>query len=141
MTRHNNTVFSLVHPRFSCRLLQILDQDSSQGRGEPFQTYEALDQAARGLANNLQASRAALAAACRDQYFRMTQLQGHCEALHRAVSAEFKELVLRPQVCPAASADQELLCPNAQVGWFHFMSRTIFSSLTKSNTFPKKSLT
>ncbi|XP_051927826.1 HAUS augmin-like complex subunit 3 isoform X1 [Hippocampus zosterae] len=96
------------------RLLQILDQDSSQGREEPFQTYEALDQAAHGLASNLQASRAALAAAYRDQYFRMAQLQGHCEVLHGAVSTEFQELVLRPQVCPAASADQELLCPNAQ---------------------------
>ncbi|XP_061619393.1 HAUS augmin-like complex subunit 3 isoform X1 [Phyllopteryx taeniolatus] len=108
-----NPIISTNDATFS-RLLQILDHDSSHGRAEPFQTYEALDQAASGLANNLQASRKALAAASREQYYTVAQLQGHCEALQGAMSTEFQQLVLGPQVCPTAIDDQELLCPNAQ---------------------------
>ncbi|XP_077400000.1 HAUS augmin-like complex subunit 3 isoform X2 [Vanacampus margaritifer] len=96
------------------RLLQILHQDSSHGRVEPFQTYEALDQAACGLANNLQASREALAVTGRDQYFTVAQLEGHCEALHRAVTTEFQQLVLGPQELMEKLKEAELLLQHLQ---------------------------
>lgn len=103
------------------RLLQILDHDSDQGRSEPFRTYEALDQAACDLASNLQVTRDALAGAGREQLYTTARLHGDCEALHRAMYTEFQQLVLGPQVCPTAVTDQELLCPNAQVGLFPFL--------------------
>ncbi|XP_077355611.1 HAUS augmin-like complex subunit 3 isoform X2 [Festucalex cinctus] len=96
------------------RLLQILQQDSSHGRIEPFQTYEALDQAACGLANNLKVSHEALAATGRDQYFTVAQLQGHCEALHGAVTTEFRQLVLGPQEVMEKLKEAELLLQHLQ---------------------------
>ncbi|XP_061133553.1 HAUS augmin-like complex subunit 3 isoform X1 [Syngnathus typhle] len=94
------------------RLLRLLlEHHSSRGRVEPFQTYEALKQAACGLANDLQASHQALTAASRDQDFTVAQVQGHCQALREAVSSEFQELRVS---CPVATADRELLCPHAQ---------------------------
>ncbi|XP_061664618.1 HAUS augmin-like complex subunit 3 [Syngnathoides biaculeatus] len=96
------------------RLLQILDRDSSHGRAEPFQTYEELNQAARRLADDLLVSRKALAAAGRERYRTLAQLQGHCKALQGVTSAEFQQLVSGPKGCPAAVGDQELLWPNAQ---------------------------
>ncbi|XP_044196440.1 HAUS augmin-like complex subunit 3 isoform X7 [Thunnus albacares] len=108
-----NPIISCKDAAFS-RLLQILDHDSDQGRAEPFRTYEALDQAARDLAGNLQVTRDALAGAGREQYYLKARLYGDCEALHRAMYTEFQQLVLGPQVRPTAITDQELLCPNAQ---------------------------
>lgn len=102
------------------RLLKILERDSDQGRVEPFRTYEELQQASRDLAGNLQVTRDALAGACREQYYTTARLYGDCEALHKAMYTEFQQLVLGPQVRPTAITDQELLCPNAQVGWFPF---------------------
>lgn len=63
-------------------------------------------------------TRDALAAAGREQFFTAARLNGDCEALHRAMYTEFQQLVLGPQVRPTAITDQELLCPNAQVGCF-----------------------
>ncbi|KAM9335974.1 HAUS augmin-like complex subunit 3 [Symphorus nematophorus] len=97
------------------RLLQILDNDSDHSRSEPFRTYEALDQAARDLSGNLQVTREALAGAGREQYCAAARLNGDCQVLHRAMYTEFQQLVLGPQVRPMAIADQQLLCPNAQV--------------------------
>ncbi|XP_018560671.1 HAUS augmin-like complex subunit 3 [Lates calcarifer] len=108
-----NPIISCKDAAFS-RLLQILDHDSDHGRSEPFRTYEALDQAARDLAGNLQVTRDALAGAGREQYYTAARLYSDCEALHRAMYTELQQLVLGPQVRPAASTDQELLCPNAQ---------------------------
>ncbi|XP_034757076.1 HAUS augmin-like complex subunit 3 isoform X2 [Etheostoma cragini] len=108
-----NPIISCKDAAFS-RLLQILDHDSDHGRSEPFRTYEALDQAARDLAGNLQTSRDALACAGREQYYTAARLYGDCEALHRAMYTELQQLVLGPQVRPTAITDQELLCPNAQ---------------------------
>ncbi|GAA6228729.1 HAUS augmin-like complex subunit 3 [Lates japonicus] len=108
-----NPIISCKDAAFS-RLLQILDHDSDHGRSEPFRTYEALDQAARDLAGNLQVTRDALAGAGREQYYTAARLYGDCEALHRAMYTELQQLVLGPQVRPTASTDQELLCPNAQ---------------------------
>lgn len=107
------------------RLLQILDHDSDHSRSEPFRTYEALDHAARDLACNLQVTRDALAGAGREQYYTATRLNGDCEAIHRAMYTELQQLVLGPQVCPTAITDQELLCPNAQVGLFPFILCTV----------------
>ncbi|KAM7377200.1 hypothetical protein PAMA_013808 [Pampus argenteus] len=108
-----NPIISCKDAAFS-RLLQILDRDSDQGRAEPFRTYEALEQAARDLASNLQMTRDALAGAGREQLYTTARLNGDCEALHRAMYTEFQQLLLGPQVCPTAITDQELLCPNAQ---------------------------
>ncbi|XP_070848777.1 HAUS augmin-like complex subunit 3 isoform X1 [Chaetodon trifascialis] len=108
-----NPIISCKDAAFS-RLLQILDHDSDHGRSEPFRTYEALDQAARDLAGNLQMTRDALAGASREQDYTAARLNGDCEALHRAVYTELQQLVLGPQVRPMATTDQELLCPNAQ---------------------------
>ncbi|XP_061817004.1 HAUS augmin-like complex subunit 3 [Nerophis lumbriciformis] len=94
------------------RLLQIMD--SAQATAEPFRSLEELDQATCNLANNLQVSRDALAAANWEQNFSMAQLEGHCEALHRAMYTEFQQLVLSPRLCSMAITNQELLCPNAQ---------------------------
>ncbi|KAM3833881.1 HAUS augmin-like complex subunit 3 [Diretmus argenteus] len=96
------------------RLLQILEAGTDQRRAEPFRTYEALDQAARNLVGGVRASRDTLAGAHRRQDYTMARLHGDCEALHRAVYTELQQLVLEPQVCPAAITDQEPLCPNAQ---------------------------
>lgn len=63
-------------------------------------------------------TRDALAGAGREQYYTAARLNGDCEALHRAMYTEFQQLVLGPQVRPMAITDQELLCPNAQVGCF-----------------------
>ncbi len=112
----------LLYATLSIRLLQVLDHDSGHGRSEPFRTYEALDQAARDLAGNLQVTRDALAGAGREQYYTAARLYADCEALHRAMSTELQQLVLGPQVRPTAITDQELLCPNAQVGLFPFIS-------------------
>lgn len=113
-----NTRCVIVVRNSLLRLLQILDHDSDHGRSEPFRTYEALNQAARDLAGNLQVTRDALAGAGREQCYTAARLSGDCEALHRAMYTEFQQLVLGPQVCPTAFTDQELLCPNAQVGLF-----------------------
>lgn len=102
------------------RLLQILDHDSNHARSEPFRTYEALDHAARDLAGSLQVTRDAVAGAGCEQHYTATRLHGDCEALHRAMYTELQQLILGPQVCPTAITDQELLCPNAQVGLFPF---------------------
>lgn len=63
-------------------------------------------------------TRDALAGAGREQFYTAARLNGDCEALHRAMYTEFQQLVLGPQVRPTAITDQELLCPNAQVGCF-----------------------
>lgn len=102
------------------RLLQILDHSSDRGRAEPFRTYEALDQAACELGGNLQVTRDALAGAGREQHYVAARLNGDSEALHRAMYTELQQLVLGPQVRATAVTDQELLCPNAQVGLFPF---------------------
>lgn len=102
-------------------MLQILDAGSNPGRSEPFRTYEALDHAARDLASNLQLTRDSLAGEGRQQDYMVARLHGDCEALHRAMYTELQQLVLEPQVCPTAITDQELLCPNAQVGVFPFL--------------------
>lgn len=106
---------SLISSPF-LRLFQILDHDSAQGRAEPFRTYSALDQAARDLADDLKGSQEALAAAGREHCYAAARLRGDCEALHGAMYTEFQQLVLGPQVRSAATADQQLLCPSAQVG-------------------------
>ncbi|XP_054457372.1 HAUS augmin-like complex subunit 3 isoform X2 [Anoplopoma fimbria] len=108
-----NPIISCKDAAFS-RLLQILDHDPDHGRSEPFRTYEALDQAARDLAGNLQVTRDALAGAGRTQDYTAARLYGDCEALHRAMYTELQQLILGPQVRPTAITDQELLCPNAQ---------------------------
>ncbi|XP_035531569.1 HAUS augmin-like complex subunit 3 isoform X2 [Morone saxatilis] len=91
-----NPIISCKDAAFS-RLLQILDHDSDHGRSEPFRTYEALDQAARDLAGNLQVTRDALAGAGREQHYTAARLYGDCEALHRAMYTELQQLVLGPQ--------------------------------------------
>lgn len=108
-----NPIISSKDAAFS-RLLHILDHDPDHGRSEPFRTFEALDQAARDLANNLQSTRDSLAVASREQRYTAARLYSDCEALHRAMYTELQQLVLGPQVCPTAITDQELLCPNAQ---------------------------
>nr|XP_019951248.1 PREDICTED: HAUS augmin-like complex subunit 3 isoform X1 [Paralichthys olivaceus]XP_019951249.1 PREDICTED: HAUS augmin-like complex subunit 3 isoform X1 [Paralichthys olivaceus] len=108
-----NPIISCKDAAFS-RLLQILNHDSDHGRSEPFRTYEALDQAAHDLAGNLQVTRDALAGAGREQHYTTARLNADCDALHRAMYTELQQLILGPQVCPTASTDQELLCPNAQ---------------------------
>lgn len=107
-------------PNRLLRLLQLLERDSGHGRSEPFRTYEALDQAAHSLVTNLQLTRDSLAGARREQHYTAARLSGDCEVLYRASYTELHQLVVRPQVCPTSSADQELLCPNAQVGVFLF---------------------
>lgn len=107
-----NPIISKKDVAFS-RLLQILDQ-SPNSHSEPFQTYEALNQAALDLARNLKTTRDALARAHQEQHFTATRLSGDCEALHRVTHTELQQLVLRPQVRPMASPDQPQLCPNAQ---------------------------
>lgn len=109
------------------RLLQILDYDSDHARLEPFRTYEALNLAARDLTNNIQLTRDALAGASREQNYTVARLYGDCELLHRAMYSELQQLVLGPQVCPTATSDQELLCPNAQVGVFLFILCTVIA--------------
>ncbi|XP_034532145.1 DNA polymerase nu isoform X10 [Notolabrus celidotus] len=79
------------------RLLQILDHNSDHTRSEPFRTYEALDQAAKDLAGNLQVTREALAGAGREQHYTAARLYSDCEALHRAMYTELQQLVLGPQ--------------------------------------------
>lgn len=112
-------VFFFIPTRL-LRLLQMLEQDSGHSRLEPFRTYEALDQAAHNLVTNLQLARDSLAGARREQHYTVARLCGDCEALHRASYTDLQQLVLGPQVCPTSSIDQELLCPNAQVGVFLF---------------------
>ncbi|XP_032439426.1 HAUS augmin-like complex subunit 3 isoform X2 [Xiphophorus hellerii] len=97
-----------------CRLLQILDRESDRGRSEPFQTYEGLDQAAQNLRTNIQLSRDSVAGARREQHYIAARLYSDCEALHRATYTELQQLLLGPQVCPTATADQDSFCPNAQ---------------------------
>uniref|UniRef100_A0A8C7XGD2 HAUS augmin-like complex, subunit 3 n=1 Tax=Oryzias sinensis TaxID=183150 RepID=A0A8C7XGD2_9TELE len=96
------------------RLLQILDHDSGSSKLEPFQTYEALDQAARDLTHNLQLTRDSVASACHEQNYTAARLYSNCEILHRATYTALQQLTLSPQVRPTANTDQELLCPNAQ---------------------------
>lgn len=117
---------------FFPRLFQIIDHSSDHGRSEPFRTYEALDQAACSLAGDLQATRDALAGAAREQCYTAARLNSDCEALHRAVYTELQQLVLGPQVCPTGITDQELLCPNAQVGVFPYLCITSWSTIQKS---------
>lgn len=105
---------------FLLRLLQILDRESDRGRSEPFQTYEGLDQAAQNLRTNIQLSRDSVAGARREQHYIAARLYSDCEALHRATYTELQQLLLGPQVCPTATADQDSFCPNAQVGVFLF---------------------
>lgn len=100
------------------RLLQILEDASAKGRSEPFRTYESLGQVAHKLAGDLQATRDALAGAAREQKYTVARLNSDCEALHRAMYTELQQLNLGPQVRPLGTTDQELLCPNAQVGFF-----------------------
>ncbi|XP_054916318.1 HAUS augmin-like complex subunit 3 isoform X3 [Poeciliopsis prolifica] len=97
-----------------CRLLQILDRESDRGQSEPFRTYESLDQAAQNLRTNIQLSRDSVAGARREQHYMAARLYSDCEALHRATYTELQQLLLGPQVCPSATADQDSLCPNAQ---------------------------
>lgn len=116
MLYHFGITLCYFHP-FLPRLLQMLDYDSAHSRSKPFRTYEALDQAASNLANNLHLIKDALAGAGREQCFTAACLYGDCESLHRALYTEFQQLVLGPQV---RLTDQELLCPSAQVGVFPF---------------------
>lgn len=102
---------------FSFRLLQILETSKCslyRGREEPFRTYEALNQAACDLANDLKLTREALAGAARQQGYTVARLHGDYDALHGATYTELQQLVLEPQVRPMADKDQELW-PNAQV--------------------------
>nr|XP_015802262.2 HAUS augmin-like complex subunit 3 isoform X1 [Nothobranchius furzeri] len=108
-----NPIISSKDAAFS-RLLQILKHNSGSGRVEPFRTYEALDQAAHSLVTNHQLLLDTLASARREQRYAAARLYGDCEMLHRAAYTEVQQLVLGPQVCPTASNDQDLLCPNAQ---------------------------
>ncbi|XP_030018069.1 HAUS augmin-like complex subunit 3 [Sphaeramia orbicularis] len=108
-----NPIISCKDAAFS-RLLQILDHGLDHGRSEPFQTYEALDQAASNLASDLQATRDALAGVSREQYYTAARFSGDCEALHRTMYTELQELVLGPQVRPMTTSNEEPLCPNAQ---------------------------
>lgn len=62
-------------------------------------------------------TRDTLGSASRDQCYTATCLSGDCEALHTVMYTELQQLVLGPQVCPKGVTDQELLCPNAQVGF------------------------
>lgn len=107
------------------RLLQILDQVSDHGRSEPFRTYEALDEAAHGLAGDLKLARDSLTTASHQQDYKVARLCGDCEALHGTVYTQLQQLALGPQVRPPAITDQELLCPNAQVGLFPFAFFTV----------------
>ncbi|XP_070786311.1 HAUS augmin-like complex subunit 3 [Enoplosus armatus] len=104
-----NPIISCKDAAFS-RLLQILDHNSDHGRSEPFRTYEALDQAARELAGNLQMTQDALAGAGREQYYTAARLYGDREVLHRAMYTEFQQLVLGPQELTAklVEADSQL---------------------------------
>lgn len=104
-----------------CRLLQILNHDSGTSKLEPFQTYEALDRAARDLTHNLQLARGSVTSACHEQNYSAARLYSNCETLHRAAYTALQQLTLSPQVRPTAKTDQELLCPNAQVGVFLFI--------------------
>lgn len=70
-------------------------------------------------------TRDALAGAGHEQYYTAARLNGDCEVLHRAMYTELQQLVLRPQVRPTGITDQELLCPNAQVGLFPCYLSTI----------------
>ncbi|XP_077598824.1 HAUS augmin-like complex subunit 3 [Stigmatopora nigra] len=96
------------------RLKQILDQDSSHKRAEPFLTYEALERAAADLSDNLRAGRKSLAASGREGRAAAAQLEDHHQALDEAVSTELRQLVSGPQLCLKAIAGQELLCANAK---------------------------
>ncbi|XP_029932416.1 HAUS augmin-like complex subunit 3 isoform X2 [Myripristis murdjan] len=89
------------------RMLQILDAGSNPGRSEPFRTYEALDHAARDLANNLQLTRDSLAGEGRQQDYMVARLHGDCEALHRAMYTELQQLVLEPQELTAKLVEAE----------------------------------
>lgn len=102
---------------FFVRLFKILENVSDQTRSEPFRTYEALDQAAGNLASERQMTQDTLSSASREQRYMATRLSSDCEALHRVMYTELQQLVLGPQVCPTGVTDQELLCPNAQVGF------------------------
>lgn len=102
------------------RLLQILEHSTDKGRLEPFRTYESLGQAACELAGDLQATRDALAGAAREQRYTAARLNSDCEALHRAMYTELQQLNLGPQVGPLDTTDQELLFPNAQVGFYSY---------------------
>lgn len=113
MNPRSNPIICKKDVAFS-RLFQILDHSSNRGRSEPFQTYEALNQAAHDLSGSLQTTRDALAGANREQFFTAARLRGDCEALHRVTHTELQQLVLGPQVSPMASSDQPQLCPNAQ---------------------------
>lgn len=62
-------------------------------------------------------TRDTLGSANREQCYTATRLRGDCEELHRVMYTELQQLVLGPQVCPTGVTDQELLCPNAQVGF------------------------
>ncbi|RVE60441.1 hypothetical protein OJAV_G00180840 [Oryzias javanicus] len=108
-----NPIITCNDASFS-RLLQILDHDSGTSKLEPFQTYEALDQAARDLTHNLQLARGSVASACHEQNYTAARLYSNCETLHRATYTALQQLALSPQVRPTAKTDQELLCPNAQ---------------------------
>lgn len=72
-----------------------------------------------------------LGSASCEQRYKATRLSGDCEALHRVMYTELQQLVLGPQVCPTGITDQELLCPNAQVG-FSFVSNHIISVNVRS---------
>lgn len=113
MNPRTNPIISKKDVAFS-RLLQILDHSLNNGRSEPFQTYEALNQAAHDLTGNLQTTRDALARANQELFFTAARLRSDCEALHRVTHTELQQLVLGPQVRPMASSDQPQLCPNAQ---------------------------
>lgn len=67
-------------------------------------------------------TRDTLGSASCEQRYTATRLSGDCEALHRVMYTELQQLVLGPQVCPTGISDQELLCPNSQVG-FSFLSK------------------
>ncbi|XP_026209304.1 HAUS augmin-like complex subunit 3 isoform X2 [Anabas testudineus] len=92
----SNPIINCRDAAFS-RLLEILDNDFDHGRSEPFRTYEALDQASRDQADNLQVTRDALGGAHREQNYTAARLYGDCEALHRSMYTELQQLVLGPQ--------------------------------------------
>ncbi|XP_041842362.1 HAUS augmin-like complex subunit 3 isoform X2 [Melanotaenia boesemani] len=108
-----NPIISSKDAAFS-RLLHILDHDSDHGRSEPFRTFEALDQAARDLANNLQSTRDSLAVASREQRYTAARLYGDCEALHRAMYTELQQLVLGPQELTLKLVEVESQLQNLQ---------------------------
>ncbi|CAG5959805.1 unnamed protein product [Menidia menidia] len=128
-----NPIISTKDIAFS-RLLQILDHNPDPGRSEPFRTFAELEKAALDLSGGLRFARDSLAGARRDRRRAVSRLHGDCSALHGASYSELQQLALGPQVRPAAIADLELLCPNAQLQNLQQMMHEILGEL-KSKRF------